>query len=78
MFKILAAAAAVAIVIAGIGVYIVGSAGVSASVAERSAGSLLRTIDSDTTQIDKSLRMPKMPGFRSADADFSGRSAANP
>lgn len=72
MVKILAAAAAVAIVIAGIGVYLFVSAGASASVAERSAGSVLKTIDSDTTQIDKSLQMPKMPGLRSADADFSG------
>jgi hypothetical protein len=72
LLKVLAAVGAVVIVVVGIGVYAVASSAASADAAQASASRLLKAIDSDATQIDKTLLMPKIPDIRANHPDFSG------
>src|SRR5437588_1699563 len=75
--RILAAVAAVVIVAAAMGVrYLVVSADASAGAARAGADHLLKGIDSDTMQVDRTLAAPLFPNMRARDPNFGIRKQA--
>ena len=75
--RILAALAAVVIVAAAMGVrYLVVSADASAGAARAGADHLLKGIDSDTMQVDRTLAAPLFPNMRARDPNFGIRKQA--
>lgn len=74
ILRILAAAGAAVVVVAGVGAYLVRSTAASASAAQTEAAALLKTVESDTIEIDSSLEQPKLPDIvpSSPHPDFKG------